>query len=73
MPSFEVAALLPPPEPARPTEPRPDEPPPGMIEPLPAVLPVPSSLPQQLAVAASVPSDMMKRVNQVRALTTEAS
>jgi hypothetical protein len=63
-------------DPARPTvvrPPVPATPPPEMT--LPPALPpfVPSSPLPQLAVAATVPTEMMNSVNQVRALTTEAS
>jgi len=78
MPSEVLLVLLPPPppEPARPTEPawpsEPAIPPPEMMFPPPLEPPVASSLPQ-LTVAASVPNETMKSVNQVRPLTTEAS
>jgi hypothetical protein len=78
-PSEVLLLVLPPPlppVPARPTEPawptEPAMPPPEMMLPLPLEPPVASSLPQ-LAVAATVPTETMKSVNQVRALTTEAS
>jgi hypothetical protein len=81
MPSVELPTLPPPPPPltllapARPTA----RPAPAMMLPPATPLapalgpPVASSLLPQLAVAATVASETMKSVNQVRALITEAS
>jgi hypothetical protein len=81
LPSADASPLLPPPVfppdplPPRPIEPEPARPapPPGVMKlPPPGAPVVPSSLPQ-LAVAAIVPTETKKSVNQVLPLTTEAS